>query len=107
MNEDTLHPRENRSRVIIRAIVHGPFGSENERRIRDLSATGACIEQSGNLIVGDEVTLEIGALTGVAAKVVWVSEWLAGISFAEPIDLAAASRSRMRTVTAASGWATL
>ena len=93
--------------MIILAIVHGPFGSESERRIRDLSATGACIEQSGNLIVGDEVALEVGALSGVPAKVVWVSESLAGIRFDDPIDLAAASRPRMRAVTAASGWVTL
>jgi len=104
MSQDTLKTRENHSRLIIRAVVHGPCGKEPERRIRDLSATGACVEQSGNLIVGDDIQLDIGTLKGVAAKVVWVTEYLAGVSFAEPIDLASARKPKPEVVTAASGW---
>jgi hypothetical protein len=104
MNQDTLQPRENRSRVIIRAVVHGPCGKEPERRVRDLSVTGACVEQSGNLMVGDDIRLDVGTLKGVAAKVVWVSECLAGIAFDEPIDVAKARKPKPEVVTAASGW---
>jgi hypothetical protein len=104
MNQDTLQPRENRSRVIIRAVVHGPCGREPERRIRDLSATGACVAQSGNLMAGDEVMLDIGPLKDVAGRVVWVTEYLAGIAFAEPIDLAKTQKPKAEVVTAASGW---
>jgi hypothetical protein len=104
MNQHTLQPRENRSRVIIRAVVHGPCGKEPERRVRDLSSTGACVEQSGNLIAGDAILLDIGMLKGVAGKVVWVTEYLAGIAFAEPIDLAKARKPKPEVVTAASGW---
>jgi hypothetical protein len=90
--------------VIIRAVVHGPCGREPERRIRDLSATGACVEQSGNLIAGDKVLLDIGPLQGIAGRVVWVTEYLAGVAFAEPIDVAKARKPRPEVVTAASGW---
>ena len=104
MNQDTLQPRENRSRVIIRAVVHGPCGREPERRVRDLSSTGACVEQSGNLMSGDDITLDIGMLKAVAGKVVWVTENLAGIAFVEAIDLAKARKPKPEVVTAASGW---
>src|SRR5882757_7057704 len=99
MDQDTLPTREFRSRVIIRAVIHGPCGREPERRIRDLSPTGACVEQSGNLIVGDDIQLDIGPLKGVAAKVVWVTEYLAGVSFAEAIDLAKARKPKPEVVT--------
>ena len=104
MNQDALQPRENRSRVIIRAAVHGPCGTERERRVRDLSVTGACVEQSGNLMIGDDVRLDMGTLTGVVAKVVWVTEHLAGVAFADPIDIAGARARKPEVVTAASGW---
>jgi hypothetical protein len=104
MNQDTLQPRENRSRVIIRAVVHGPCGREPERRVRDLSSTGACVEQTGNLMTGDLVRLDIGTLMGVPAKVAWVTEYLAGIAFDEPIDLAKTQKPKSEAVTAASGW---
>ena len=104
MNQDTLQPRENRSRVIIRAVVHGPCGREPERRVRDLSSTGACVEQSGNLMVGDKVSLDIGPLKAIAGRVVWTTEYLAGIAFAEPIDVAKTQKPKPEVVTAASGW---
>ena len=104
MSQDTLQPRESRSRVIIRAVVHGPCGKEPERRVRDLSVTGACVEQSGNLMVGDDIRLDIGVLKDVPAKVVWVTEHLAGIAFCEPIDVAKARKPKPEVVTAASGW---
>jgi hypothetical protein len=104
MKQDTLQPRENRSRVIIRAIVHGPCGMEPERRVRDLSATGACVEQSGNLIAGDRVSLDIGPMKDIAGRVVWTTEYLAGIAFAEPIEVARTQKHRSEVVTAASGW---
>lgn len=104
MKQDTLQPRENRSRVIIRAVVHGPCGREPARRVRDLSSTGACVDQSGNLMAGDDILLDIGMLKGVAARVVWVTEDLAGIAFAEPIDVAQARKAKPDMVPAASGW---
>jgi hypothetical protein len=90
--------------VIIRAVVHGPCGREPERRIRDLSATGACVEQSGNLMTGDKVSLDIGPLKDIAARIVWTTEYLAGIAFAAPIDVAKTQRPKTEAVTAASGW---
>ena len=104
MTQDVLQPRENRSRVIIRAVVHGPCGMEPERRVRDLSSTGACVEQSGNLMIGDDVRLDMGTLKGILAKVAWVTENLAGVAFADPIDLARARAHKPEAVTAASGW---
>ena len=74
------------------------------RRVRDLSSTGACVEQSGNLMAGDDITLDVGMLKAVPAKVVWVTEHLAGMAFAEPIDVARARNPKPEVVTAASGW---
>jgi hypothetical protein len=104
MGDDTLQPRENRSRVIIRAIVHGPCGMEPERRVRDLSSTGACVEQTGNLMTGDKVSLDIGPLKDISGQVVWTTDYLAGIAFTEPIDVAKTQKPKAEAVTAASGW---
>ena len=97
-------PRENRSSVIIRALVHPPIGKAVERRVRNLSATGACLDHSGELVPRDQLLLDMGGITDLRAKVRWSSERLAGISFQRPIDLEAARTPRAAALVVASGW---
>ena len=104
MSQDSPLPRETRSSVIIRAVVHLPGDKQVERRIRNLSATGGCMDVAADLAPGDQISLDMGALTGLDAKVMWVSAGVAGISFAAPVDLSAARKPRGATVAVAAGW---
>ncbi len=96
--------RKKRSSVIIHAAVRHPTGGTFERRIRNLSDTGACIDHDGEFAVGEELLLDMGTLSDVPAKVVWVKEKLAGITFSKPVDLAAARKPRGTAVTVKAGW---
>lgn len=104
MSSDNPQPREVRSSVIVRAVVKTATGKEAERRVRNLSPLGACLDHCGDLTPGDELQLDMGSLRNITAQVVWAREHVAGISFAEPVDLAAARRSRGQAVTVTSGW---
>jgi hypothetical protein len=74
---------EDRCGVTIRAVVHGPGAQRFDGRLRNISPTGACVEHSGHLLPGDEIALEMGKPDAQPAKVIWASDRLAGISFAE------------------------
>ena len=104
MSQDSPLPRETRSSVIIRAVVHLPGDKQVERRIRNLSTTGACMDTAADLAPGDDISLDMGALDGLDAKVMWVTAGVAGISFAAPVDLTAARKPRGAAVVVASGW---
>jgi hypothetical protein len=75
--------QEDRCGVTVRAIIHGPGTQRFEGRLRNISPTGACVEHSGHLLPGDEIALEMGLPVPQAAKVMWASDRLAGISFGE------------------------
>ncbi|USU06484.1 PilZ domain-containing protein [Sphingomonadaceae bacterium OTU29LAMAA1] len=98
--------REKRSSVIVRAIVHGTNGTQAERRVRNLSRSGACIEHDGDLTNGTTVLLQMGALTDLPAVVVWVTERLAGLRFADAVDLEEARKPRGMGVKPKAGWMT-
>src|SRR3954470_21934947 len=70
MSDQSLQPRENRSSVIIRAVVRTASGNEVERRIRNLSVAGACVEHIGDLAPGDNISLEMGSLKHLRAEVI-------------------------------------
>ena len=84
MNDESNRRQEDRCGVAVRAVVHGPGDQKFDGRVRNISPTGACVEHRGNLLPGDEVALEMGKPVPQPAKVIWASEWLAGISFVEP-----------------------
>jgi len=75
--------QEDRCGVTIRAVIHGPGTQRFDGRLRNISPTGACVEHSGLLLPGDEIALEMGKPIPQAAKVIWASDRLAGISFLE------------------------
>ena len=83
MSENSNRRQEDRCGVTVRATVHGPGEQRFEGRLRNISPHGACVEHGGQLLPGDEIALEMGKPVPQAAKVVWASERLAGISFGE------------------------
>ncbi|MCP3734901.1 PilZ domain-containing protein [Sphingomonas sp. RP10(2022)] len=96
--------REARRSVIVRALVTAPGGQPVERRVRNLSRSGGCIEQFGELAIGMTVTLHMGTFTALGAQVQWVTDRLAGLQFDETIDLDEARKPRGTGVVAKSGW---
>ncbi len=102
-DDDSLHGRDKRSSVIIRASVI-VAGMRLERRVRNLSLHGACIDNQNDLTVGATVYVSMGALDDLAAEVMWASPRLAGLRFTLPIDLEAARRPRGTGTVASAGW---
>ncbi len=100
-------PREPRASVILYARIDHA-GRSVEVRVRNLSATGACIENPGELNQGDQVAVTMGTLLELPAEVMWTSTTLAGLHFVEgAIDLAEARKHRDRGVTGptpSAGW---
>jgi hypothetical protein len=102
---DSLDPvREKRNSVIVRAAVSVPGGMPVERRVRNLSPSGACVEHDGELRDGDIVQLRLGTLDNLSAQVMWVTGRLAGLHFAQPIDLDEARKPRGIAVKPKAGW---
>ena len=93
--------REPRSSVILYAALDKGSASV-ECRVRNLSATGACLDNLAGLVEGDIVMVTMGALPPLSARVMWANPRLLGVHFDRPIDLAAARRPRGRAAAASS-----
>ncbi|MGP7795888.1 PilZ domain-containing protein [Sphingomonas sp. CLY1604] len=106
MIETPESSREKRNSVIVRAAVYLPDGSHSERRVRNLSRSGACIEHDGDVRSGTTVLLQMGRLDDLTADVVWVRDRLAGLRFHEAVDLDEARKSRGIAVPPRAGWMT-
>lgn len=105
MNDDIDSPRAKRSSVILKAVVRsGGAPSGVERRVRNLSASGACIDHAGELVEGDALVLVMGQVPDFAAHVAWTTERLAGVRFEREIDLDAAKGHRTAAPVLKSGW---
>jgi hypothetical protein len=96
--------REKRNSVIVRAIVTTHDGRSSERRVRNLSQQGACIEHEGELVAGMPVLLHMGSMHDLVGTVRWVGERLAGLRFAQDIDLDEARKPRGVGVKPRAGW---
>ncbi len=94
MTEPTEQTREKRSGVILRATVVRHGDEPAERRVRNLSATGACIEHDGELEPGMALVMAMGAIPLLRAEVMWVRDQLAGVRFDRTVSLDAARRPR-------------
>ncbi len=104
MSDGPEQGREKRSGVIIRAIVDFGGWSE-ERRVRNLSEHGACIDDAGDLSVGQQIRVTMGRLEGMVARVMWTRDKLAGLQFDKAIDLQEA-RAPRGAGQVKSGWMT-
>ncbi len=102
MDDATNNERAKRSGVIIRADIDAN-GKQVERRVRNLSLTGACVDHSGELKVGERVRVAMGRLVDLDAEVMWATDKLAGIRFDDTIDLDAA-RAPRGAGRAQAGW---
>lgn len=92
--------REPRSSVILYAAIdNGP--APVECRVRNLSATGACVDNTAGLAEGNTVRVTMGALRPLTAHVMWANPRLAGLHFDKLIDLAIARQPRGRAPAAA------
>jgi len=96
--------REKRNTVIVRAIVNAPGSSSVERRVRNLSRSGACLEHGGELKDGMVLAIQMGALHDLAGEVMWTTDKLAGVRFAENIDLDEARKPRGTGAVPKAGW---
>ena len=97
--------RAPRNSVILYAAVAMDGADPVECRVRNLSASGACIDDSAALRAGQRVVVEMGALRRLEADVMWVARGFAGLRFDVAVDLAAARRPRNKgAVSAQAGW---
>lgn len=103
MIDDTMRGRDKRSSVIIRASVI-VAGMRLDRRVRNLSLHGACIDNQNDLTVGTTVYVSMGTLDDLPAEVMWAHARLAGLRFWKPVDLEAARRPRGAGTVAGAGW---
>jgi hypothetical protein len=94
--------RKKRAGVILRAAIELD-GVTVERRVRNLSEHGACVDNEGDLVAGTQVVVTMGQLERLSAEVVWAESKLAGLSFRRALDLEAARKPR-GTVAARAGW---
>lgn len=63
-------------------------------RLRNISSSGALIECAATLRVGSEPLLDLGEAGTIFATVSWVAGDCAGLSFAQPFDLANLAQAR-------------
>jgi len=104
MMDPIVAEREKRSSVIIRAEIRAEGREAGTSRVRNLSATGACIDNDGGLRTGDVVTMTMGAVTDMKAEIVWTREKLAGVRFERKVDLDDARKSGAVKATPKAGW---
>ena len=105
MSDEASGTRDKRSGVIIRATI-AIDGTTVERRVRNLSRRGACIDHDGELTAGQSIGVSMGILNDLKATVMWVRPTLAGLRFDDTIDLDAARRPRAITAGVQTGWMT-
>lgn len=79
--------RAPRQSVFLSAEISGFHAPEPSRhRVRDLSTTGARIDGAHNLRSGATVLVSVGALRAIGATIIWLTDGVAGLKFAETID---------------------
>lgn len=89
--EHLWQERAPREKVLLGAVIENfGRGAPTQHRVRDLSTTGVRIDRAGTLRPGATVVITVGSLEAVGATVVWVRDDLAGLKFAQPVDVASA-----------------
>lgn len=105
MDEEADKVRDKRSSVILKALVQSRGAPDGvERRIRNLSSNGACLDHAGELCAGDTVVLFMGEIADAVAHIVWATDRLAGLRFEREVDLDAARKHRSGAPVLRSGW---
>lgn len=106
LNGATMAQREPRSHVMLSArIWRDGWEEPSMHRLINISAHGACLGQATSLARDDVVIVQIGSMEPMEATVAWSRQGIAGLRFAEPIDVAQARRSRSGQASGVSaGW---
>ncbi len=93
-SSDPSCPRPRRDSVILNARIEA-IDRVVECRVRNLSETGACIDDPAGLPPDGRVLVTIGALHHIEGQVRWTHAGRAGLHFTSGrIDIAAARRPR-------------
>ncbi|MDJ0276107.1 PilZ domain-containing protein [Sphingomonas sp. 2R-10] len=93
-SSDRFPPRPRRDSVILHARVEA-VDRVAECRVRNLSESGACIDDPAGLPSDGRVLVTMGTLHHVEGRVRWAQDGRAGLHFAAShIDVAAARRPR-------------
>jgi hypothetical protein len=97
---EDLSPRSDRRRSIRRALKLGVPGSDQSVTVHDLSLTGALLETSVPMLVGQTFEVELPQAGKVDAAIVWNSGEYYGCQFELPIAPSALSAALLRSPAA-------
>jgi hypothetical protein len=102
--------RARRSSVMLKAEVATSLGVRTTHRVRNLSATGAQVDQAETIQSEAGVLLCLGTLDPIPATIIWTTGTRAGLAFADPIDvddprIKMALKGRSSVVAPSAGWA--
>jgi len=90
---DQKHERSRqRNSLLLVATLRLPNGTQQEFKVRNLSATGLMGETDDPPNCGDAVSVEVGPLSSIAGTVIWQRQKRFGLKFGTEIDPAAAYR---------------
>lgn len=98
---EDLSPRSDRRRSIRRALKLGAEASEQQVTVHDLSLTGALLETSVPMLVGQSFEVELPNAGKVDATIVWNSGEYYGCQFDLPIPPSALSAAMLRSAPVA------
>lgn len=98
---EDLSPRSDRRRAVRRALKLGVGASEEGVTVHDLSLTGALLETSVPMLVGQTFEVELPQAGKVDATIVWNSGEFYGCQFDLPIAPSALSAALLRSPPAA------
>ena len=79
--------------MLMATIEHAPGSEPTRHRVRDLSTTGARIDNAEKLSAGQTLQISIGTAQTITANIKWVRQGAAGLSFEEAVDIDAARKS--------------
>jgi hypothetical protein len=95
--EESRDRRGSARRALRLDIANGPRAAEGQVTIHDLSLTGALLETSAGLAVGDSFEVQLPQAGSVEARVVWNSGEFYGCQFNEPISPAVLSAALLQS----------
>lgn len=98
--EQRRAPRES---VFLSAVITAFGSGTSKHRVRNISTSGVCVDQAEGLKLGQTVAIALGILGDVGATVMWIDKGLAGLRFAQPIELTAA-KTRPKPAHVEQGW---
>ena len=77
-----------RHSVLLSATAEG-FGRReiSQHRVRNLSSTGACVDNGTGLRPRGTIVVTVGHLVAIGAQIVWIDQGLAGMKFNKPIQI--------------------